>query len=349
MEPHGGDTYGIRADALDFSANINPLGMPESVRIAAEAAVRSSGRYPDPLCRGLRAALERSLGIPRGWIVCGNGAADIIYRLCWALKPRRAVVLTPTFSEYEAALNSVGSTVTRYPSVETILTALAKPTMPASVDMVFLCNPNNPTGLLVDPALMAGIVEKCQIAGVTLVIDESFIDFVENPQAHTLMPELGRRPRLVVLRSFTKMFAMPGLRLGYCASSDAELVTRLYESGPPWAVSAPAMAAGVAALDETGFVSRARALIAREMPRLSDRLRGLGLRVTDGAANFLLVRDDSGADIPSKLAARGIIVRAHTGFHGLDGRYFRVAARLPHENDRLAEALTDILREGDRP
>ncbi|MDR1262911.1 MAG: threonine-phosphate decarboxylase CobD [Oscillospiraceae bacterium] len=350
MEYHGGDTF-VTETALDFSANINPLGMPESVRAAAMEAAASSERYPDPHCRKLRAALERSLEVPHDWIFCGNGAADVIYRLCYALRPRRALILAPTFSEYEAALNAAGADVTRHNLREEEGFSVTDAALSAmdSADIVFICNPNNPTGSLIDPALMRGIAVKCKNENVTLIVDESFIDFVERYEEHTLLRQLERTPDLVIMRSFTKMFAMPGLRLGYCATSNAALIDRLRRSGPPWAVSLPAMNAGVAALAETEFVCRTRTVVTQERSRLSDRLRALGLSVGEGAANFLLIRDDSGLNLPASLAARGVVVRRHIGFRGLDERYFRIAVRLPHENDRLAECIADISRKGNRP
>ncbi|MDR2658113.1 MAG: threonine-phosphate decarboxylase CobD [Oscillospiraceae bacterium] len=350
MEYHGGDTFAAET-TLDFSANINPLGMLESVRAAAMEAIASSERYPDTHCRQLRAALERSLDVPHGWIFCGNGAADVIYRLCYALRPRRALILAPTFSEYEAALNAAGADVIRHNLREEEGFSVTDAVLSAvdSADMVFLCNPNNPTGSLIDPALMRAIAAKCNKKNATLIVDESFIDFVERYEEHTLLRWLERSPGLVITRSFTKMFAMPGLRLGYCATSNAVLIDRLRRSGPPWAVSLPAMNAGVAALAETEFISRTRAVITKERSRVSRRLCALGLRVGESAANFLLIRDDSALDLPAGLAARGVAVRRHIGFRGLDERYFRIAVRLPHENDRLVECIADISRRGSLP
>ena len=176
---HGGDTVGYREkygrDALDFSANVSPLGTPEAVARAIGAAAYRADRYPDPLCRELCAALGEAEGVPKDWILCGNGAADLIFRLALAKRPKHALVLAPTFAEYEAALETVGCDVRRYTlneandfaMTEDVLGAIQPP-----VEIVFLCQPNNPTGQAADRALMRRILAKCEAVGALLAVDE---------------------------------------------------------------------------------------------------------------------------------------------------------------------------------
>ena len=252
---HGGDWAGYRAqfgrDALDFSANVSPLGLPEGVANAITAALPTADRYPDPLCRELRAKLALHEGVPADHILCGNGAADLIFRLVWAKKPRRALVTAPTFAEYAAALETVGCTVERF-----ILQAADDFAVPEAflsaiddrVDLVFLCQPNNPTGQLTPPDLVARILQRCTACGALLVLDECFLDFLPDHAQLTAKPLLGSGD-LLILKAFTKLYGMAGVRLGYALSADTALLDAMQHTGQPWAVSSLAQAAGLAALD----------------------------------------------------------------------------------------------------
>ena len=216
---HGGDWAGYRAefgrDALDFSANVSPLGLPEGVAQAITAALPTADRYPDPLCRELRARLALHEGVPAEQILCGNGAADLIFRLVWAQKPRRALVTAPTFAEYATALESVGCTVERFFLREqedfAVTDAFCAAIRPG-VDMVFLCQPNNPTGQLTALPLVEQILHRCAACGTLLVVDECFLDFLPDHALHTAKGLLGEGD-LVILKAFTKLYGMAGAGL----------------------------------------------------------------------------------------------------------------------------------------
>ena len=241
---HGGDWAAYELEygkqPLDFSASLSPLGMPGRVYQAAVDAMRDAGRYPDPSCRRLRAALSEKHGVDRAQIVCGAGAADLIDRLARVLQPKRALLPAPTFSEYESALRSVGCKVERFPLPgsfhlqEEFVDAITPET-----DAVFLCNPNNPTGLLTEPTLL----RRCLERGVTLIVDECFLDLTDDPARYSMVPFLRDYPNLILLRAFTKTFAMAGLRLGYALCGSAETARALQNVGQPW----PESAAGVEA------------------------------------------------------------------------------------------------------
>ena len=292
---HGGDWAGYRAefgcDALDFSANVSPLGLPAGVAAAITNALPTADRYPDPLCRELRAALAGAEGVPADWILCGNGAADLIFRLALAVRPRRALLPAPTFAEYEAALQTVGCAVQRvflreeneFAVTEEFIDAVTPET-----DIVFLCQPNNPTGQVTPPALVERLVRRCAECGAVLVVDECFLDFLPDRDAWTAKQLLRDAPQLVILKAFTKLYAMAGVRLGYALCGDAALLEKMRGAGQPWAVSSLAQAAGLAALQETAYADAVRALIAEQRPRMAAGLRALGLRVMDGQANYLL-------------------------------------------------------------
>ena len=345
---HGGDWAGYRAefgcDALDFSANVSPLGLPAGVAAAITNALPTADRYPDPLCRELRAALAGAEGVPADWILCGNGAADLIFRLALAVRPRRALLPAPTFAEYEAALQTVGCAVQRvflreeneFAVTEEFIDAVTPET-----DIVFLCQPNNPTGQVMPPALVERLVRRCAECGAVLVVDECFLDFLPDRDAWTAKQLLRDAPQLIILKAFTKLYAMAGVRLGYALCGDATLLEKMRGAGQPWAVSSLAQAAGLAALQETAYAGAVRALIAEQRPRMAAGLRALGLRVMDGQANYLLFR--ATPDFGEKLRRRGAVVRSCANYPGLDAAWYRTAVRTAEENTRLLQIMGEIL------
>lgn len=345
---HGGDWAGYRAefgcDALDFSANVSPLGLPAGVAAAITNVLPTADRYPDPLCRELRAALAGAEGVPADWILCGNGAADLIFRLALAVRPRRALLPAPTFAEYEAALQTVGCAVQRvflreeneFAVTEEFIDAVTPET-----DIVFLCQPNNPTGQVTPPALVERLVRRCAECGAVLVVDECFLDFLPDRDAWTAKQLLRNAPQLVILKAFTKLYAMAGVRLGYALCGDAALLEKMRGAGQPWAVSSLAQAAGLAALQETAYAGAVRALIAEQRPRMAAGLRALGLRVMDGQANYLLFR--ATPDFGEKLRRRGAVVRSCANYPGLDAAWYRTAVRTAEENTRLLQIMGEIL------
>lgn len=332
-------------EALDFSANVSPLGLPQGVAQAITQALAQADRYPDPLCRTLCAAIAGSEGVPREDVLCGNGAADLIYRFVWAAKPRRALVTAPTFAEYEAALRTVGCEVRRVVLREENDFALTEDflrAIDAKTDVLFLCQPNNPTGVLTKPALLRKILERCQACGVRVVLDECFLDFLPEHERFTAKPALAAQPGLLILKAFTKLYGMAGVRLGYALSADTALLAQMCAAGQPWAVSTLAQAAGVAALKETEYVARLRALIEYERPRLESGLRALGLRVVPGRVNYLLFRGP--APLGEELKEKGVVLRCCKNYEGLGAEWYRTAVRTGPENARLLEALREVLQ-----
>lgn len=345
---HGGDWAGYRAefgcDALDFSANVSPLGLPAGVAAAITNALPTADRYPDPLCRELRAALAGAEGVPADWILCGNGAADLIFRLALAVRPRRALLPAPTFAEYEAALQTVGCAVQRVflrEENEFAVTEEFTDAVTPETDIVFLCQPNNPTGQVTPPALVERLVRRCAECSAVLVVDECFLDFLPDRDAWTAKQLLRDAPQLIILKAFTKLYAMAGVRLGYALCGDATLLEKMRGAGQPWAVSSLAQAAGLAALQETAYAGAVRALIAEQRPRMAAGLRALGLRVMDGQANYLLFR--ATPDFGEKLRRRGAVVRSCANYPGLDAAWYRTAVRTAEENTRLLQIMGEIL------
>lgn len=349
---HGGDVYSARQkmkqEPLDFSANINPMGMPPGAVRAAADALQQCTQYPDPLCRELRAALAAYEGIPAEQIVCGNGAADLIFRIIAATHPQRALLLEPTFAEYEQALRSMDCSIAYFPLQESegfVLPEAFLQQLTPEINLLFLCNPNNPTGRTVSPALLQEIWKRCEEAGILLVVDECFNEFLEHPEQNTLKGVLKTGANSVILKAFTKSFAMPGLRLGYGLCGNRDLAERIFSCGQPWGVSIPAQAAGVAALQEQGYLERMRRLIQTERRWLSENLARLGLCVFPSEANYILFRTETEIPLRERMEQRGVLIRACGNYRGLDNRYYRIAVRGHDENERLIAALKCALEE----
>lgn len=339
--PHGGDIYAGNV-RLDFSANTNPFGTPESVLAAITRALPEVHRYPDPYCRALRAAIAAAEGVPEEYILCGSGAAELIYAFADAVRPQRAAELAPTFAEYSLALARTGCAVARYTLSEKndfapdggILNFLRE-TRP---EVFFLCNPNNPTGRLADGALLKEILALCEKLGTYLFADECFLDLTDGGES--LKPFLTRCPRLFILKAFTKSYGMAGVRLGYGLCADAALLHEMSETVPPWNVSTLAQAAGVAALGETEFLEKTRALVRAERAWLAEQLAALGFRVIPSDANYLLFRAAPGLD--AALREQGILIRNCENYAGLCPGWYRIAVRTRAENEALIRTLREV-------
>lgn len=340
---HGGDIYTYKG-MLDFSANLNPLGLPDSVVAAAKRGCELGAAYPDPLCRELIAAIAEYEGVVAEQIVCGNGAADLIFRIVGAARPKRALLIAPGFAEYEQALLAVGCEIEYYylreengwRVCEDYLRALE-----SRPDIAFVCNPNNPTGLTVEPSLLRRILLRAGELSVRLVVDECFNDFLADGEAHTLKSALSDNPQLFILKAFTKTYAMAGLRLGYGLSADGELLAAMRETAQPWSVSTPAQMAGVAALSESAYVERARVMVQAERVRLLTALEELGCRCFGSEANYIFFKAQAG--LTEACRKEGVLIRDCANYHGLGEGYYRVAVKLPQENDRLIDCLKIVL------
>ncbi|NMA25154.1 MAG: aminotransferase class I/II-fold pyridoxal phosphate-dependent enzyme [Clostridiales bacterium] len=346
---HGGDVEGYKleygGEPLDFSANCNPLGIPKSVPPAIYDAAMAADRYPDPLCRRLRTALSEKIGVPAQYILCGSGAADLIFRLALAQKPKKALVTAPTFAEYALALETTGCAVVHHALFEEdgfALTESILSLITPELDMLFICNPNNPTGLTVSPNLLLRILDACEKNGTLLVLDECFNGFLDEPEKHSLKSRLHDYNNMLILDAFTKLYGMAGVRLGYCMTMNGALLDDMRNAGQPWAVSSLAQAAGLAALSEDAYVSEARALVRAEREFLISALNRPGIRVLGGEANYIFFRCDV-PDLTKKLRERGILIRDCSNFAGLTYGYYRIAVRPRGENVKLIEALSAVL------
>lgn len=344
---HGGDIYGPNPPVLDFSISLNPFGPPRKVLEAAREAVLDWDRYPDPRCRGLRAAAAARYGVPEEVLLFGNGASDLIDRFLLSLRPETAILLAPTFSEYRRVLEGLGCQVKEHLLLREREFAAADRLLDAirpGVDLVFLCDPNNPTGRRMEPELLQEVLERCRAVGAVLAVDQCFLELSEgDPDA--LVGEL-ERGGLMLFRALTKSYALAGLRLGYCLCAHRELLEKMERLGPPWPVSVPAQAAGETALREfPDWPRRSLPLLAKERERLTWELGRLGLWVCRSSANFLLFQGPEGLG-EQLVREKGILVRDCGNYRGFsDAGWYRIGLRQEEENTRLLQALEEILPE----
>ena len=363
---HGGNIqeicsrYGLEPGGLlDFSANINPLGYPPALSKTLREGLPSILHYPDINCTMLRRAIAQKTRHKEEEILIGNGSTELMYLIPRAFRPQEGLVFEPTYSEYGRALRLAGANVEkRISTVDTSFRPDLKsvsgrrgvlqyaPTGGQS-QVVFLCNPNNPTGDLIKKEEILALVEG--LPQSLIVVDEAFMDFVDEPHKYTVLPEAGRVKNLIVLRSMTKFFGYPGLRLGYMVAH-REVISQAEGHKEPWTVNALAQLAGEAALRDEDFIFRSREYVASEKSFLYGELSSLGgINPIPPTVNFITSKITleglTSAGLKEMLIRKGLLIRDCSNFPGLDDKYFRVAVRRREENLLLLQALGAVLSE----
>jgi threonine-phosphate decarboxylase len=359
---HGGNLYATMRQQnvtmeylLDFSANINPLGLPESVRQAIQAAVAAIIHYPDGEGLALKAAISQHYGVEQKGIALGNGATELIYVLCHMLRPKRVLVLAPSFSEYERAARAVVAAVA-YSfldpgqgfaiDVKDVLAQIPK------VDLVFLCNPNNPTGQLLPQNLVEEIIAVAAVAQVVVVVDESFLEFSPDWDQHSCRKFLAQQPNLITLHSLTKFYAIPGLRLGFMLADQA--IVQLVDQGKDtWNVNSLAQVAGVAALADAAYRQASVTTMTGAKAEFFAELQLIpGFTPFPPSANFICVHIGASGytarQLGQQLLKQGILIRDCSNFPGLSDEYIRLAVKLPQQNQQLLAAFQEIDKGRDR-
>ena len=336
-------------DLLDFSASISPIGPPEGVWEAIRSVDLSA--YPDPECLELREAICRHLStssreIPTERVLVGNGSTEIFHLLARAFLSNRAgggaaILLTPTYGEYEGACRLAGAAVWNLDADHSDdfrwdIAAAAGLISDKQPDLVIVCNPNNPTGVYLDRGDVEALAGAAGDVGSLLVVDEAYLSFVESPWDSL---ELLEWDNVMLVRSMTKDYAQTALRLGYALGSQ-DVVSSLRNYQPDWSVNSLAQKAGIAALEDAGYLPRARDAVSRSKKYLSAELTALGLEVTRSEANFLLVKVGDAPKWRSLLLPEGVVVRDCTSF-GLP-EYIRVGIRSMADCQRLAAAMSEV-------
>jgi len=347
---HGGNC--LKRHITDFSVNINPMGLPKGVKDIIAENVGVVLRYPDPSSERLKRRLASLHGAAPENIAVGNGSIEFIHLIPRAFKIKRALIVTPTFSEYEFAVRSNGAMPVFINTsgedgfaIDLGRLALLLP----RVDALFLCNPNNPTGSLLPGDEVLYLVRLCVKHGAALFLDEAFIEFVKDPGEAAVISEAVKNRSLVLLRSLTKFFAIPGLRLGYVIGH-RKMIERITSLQYPWNVNGLAQLAGVKGLADKSYMNRTRAFVAKERLYIFKGLNNIKeLKAYPSSANFILCRLQNGSirnseELAKRLLRDGIFIRACGDFRGLDDRFFRVAVRGRDDNDRLLKCIEKAVR-----
>lgn len=355
---HGGDIwtasemFGLDKEAFaDFSSNMNPLGPPEIAgRIIREEWKRELSRYPDPDCRQLRARIAQVYQIPMDSILAGNGAAELIDLAVRVLGPKAVGLFRPSFGEYAKAARRVGAAIVDIPLLpeqdflpdwgDCRLRQAAE-----QADLLFFGHPNNPTGKLLPRPFVKQLLEWKR----PVILDEAFIDFSSREESHSCIRQAAVSENLFVVRSMTKFYTVPGLRLGFIVAAPC-WIARMKALQVEWSVNGLAQRIGTAVLGDRAYAEATFQWLRTERSWLKAALEKLSLQVTSSDANYLLFRlpeamNASLQELQNALGRRGIMIRDASRFPGLDGKYGRVAIKLRDDNMRLVQGLAEALQE----
>ena len=343
---HGGDIYTNDID-IDFSVNINPLGIPETVKSVLHQAVEKCSEYPDINSQELCQKLSAWLNIPAEYLLFGNGASELFMAITHAVNPDKVLIPVPSFYGYQHATNAVGAEPVYYYLKEENDFAFDEKflsVMTEDIDMLFLANPNNPTGKVLDMECLIQILEKCRANNILLVLDECFIEFCE--EKNRLLDKLDKYTNLIIIRAFTKIFAIPGVRLGYMLCSDKVLLQKVKAHIPEWNLSTFAQWAGLCCMGQDGYISKTIECVKTERDFLTHGIKeletkGLQIRAYESDVNFILIK----TDIPlyDRLLQKKILIRDCENFQGLSKGYYRIAVKLRSENEKLLKAIGECV------
>ena len=341
MQYHGGDIYRNQI-RLDFSVNTNPLGMPDLVKEALHQAVEEAENYPDIRAQALSAAVTEQLQVRKEQLVFGNGASELFHAVLHAIKPSKILIPVPSFLGYEEAAKAIDGEVIFYEMKKEeyfCLTDRILDVLDENISLVFLANPNNPVGNLVEPELIFQIAEKCRQCDITLVLDECFMELTGKEQTYSFLKRLDEFPNVVVIRAFTKLYAIPGVRLGYLVC-EQNLAEKIRLQLPEWNLSVFAQRAGVAAIKEQEYIARAVVCIQTQRQFLLEELQAAGCSVFDSDADYLLFYSEM--PLYELFLQRGILIRDCSNFRGLQRGYYRIAVKSEEQNRMFAEVLREI-------
>lgn len=384
MDFHGGNIYKIFREKnikeiLDYSSNINPYGIPESLKKRITENLEILERYPDPDYVELRQKLSNLNKVNLSDIILGNGATEIIFLFMKVINPKKILIVSPTFGEYERAVKATeisGDTVSLSSSngdnknienkkIEIEYFELKesddfklnignlKNELENKYDLLIICNPNNPTGKFLKLAQTEEILKECNKYDTKLFIDEAFIEFLEDGMKESIINTEGNKKNLFVTRAFTKFFAIPGLRLGYGMYFDKELEKKISEKKEPWSVNNFAEMAGLTVLDDAEYIEKTLKWIAEEKIYMYEKLNKIsGMKVYETEVNFITGKIDEklfseGVNVKilrEKMLEQGILIRDASNFKFLDERFFRLAIKDRASNERVIEAMKEIFR-----
>lgn len=340
---HGGNEIFKNKNIIDFSANINPLGLKENSLEVMKNALDKSVFYPDNFSTNLRQAISRYENINKDYIFCSNGASDIIFRIVNYIKPKNALILAPTFADYERALKTVNCKIYKHILLEKdsfnlkedILEIIKK----EQFDIIFLCNPNNPTGQLIENKLIEKILK---ISKGYVFVDECFIDFIKYNNNYTCKELINKYDNLIILKAFTKIFALAGFRLGYCITNNLNTINNLYFYGADWAVSIFAQEMGIYCLKNfEEYLKKSLEYISIEKDKIISSLKRLDFKIIGSNANYIFFKGYKGFD-KTLYDNYNICIRSCSNYTNLTDEYFRIGIYKKEQNEILIEAIEEI-------
>lgn len=337
---HGGDIYRNQVE-MDFSVNGNPLGIPEAVKAALYEAVESCSNYPDISAEKLKKAVSGMLAVQEENLLFGNGASELFMATIHGLKPKKTVIPVPSFYGYEYSATTGDGEIVYYKTKEENDFCLQEDflsVLTEDVDVLFLANPNNPTGNLMSRKELLNVLTCCKEKGIYVVLDECFIEFCD--KECSVIREIKRFPNLILVRAFTKIFAIPGVRLGYLVCSDLLLLETISRQLPEWNISVFAQTAGYECAMQTAFVEKTAAYIEKERQFFETELKKAGYKVFPGKANFLLIYCEY--PLYDKLLDKGILIRDCENFRGLSKGFYRIAVKSRKENETLLRTIGEL-------
>ena len=358
VEQHGGNIYkasekhGIAVhDILDYSANINPLGMPDKLRDIFISNIKDVENYPDPECIGLRRAIASYVDVSTDNIIVGNGASEIISMLFAVLSPKRALIPAPTFSEYQrVAANSMCEVDLHILKEQDnfkldVVELAAKLTY--DLDAVFLCNPNNPTSTLISRADIDVLLKEAEGKGITVIIDETFIELTDGGNRNSVADLLKTYDNLFIIRAFTKIFAIPGVRLGYGLGS-SKVINKMWDSKIPWSVNTFACLVAKFLPQAYEYLQRTQEWLVNEKKYFYTQLCSIdNLYVFKPETNFVLIKINhpflTSGMLRDRMLSKGILVRDASNFMFLNNKFIRAAIKDRKSNNRFLEVISDIM------
>lgn len=357
---HGGNLYEMakrynlpEEEIIDFSANINPLGIPKTMKRIIKEEVENLGNYPDIHYDDLLEGIGLKYSLLTDDIYVANGGAQVIFDFIRAVAPSQSLVVYPTFIEYERALQSVDSTIKEFYLLEEEAFQLNLNRLieeiDDSIDMVILCNPNNPTGSFIQKAALVQLLDVCTQKNIFLMVDEAFMDFMDQDYQNSMMPLCRDFPNLLVTRSFTKFYGVPGLRLGFGVCSDEQIRKRLSKITVPWNINYFASGFGKVLQNEMEYELNTYRWLEGEKKRFTSLLKQFTqLNIYEPSVNFVLIRIiKEGLEsslLKAKLMDYNILIRECDTFKGLNNQFIRIAIKDEDSNNRLIEALKETLK-----
>lgn len=354
---HGSDLekieqyYGIKKEQIiSFSANVNPLGISPKLRRTLAEKIDAITTYPDRDYTALRRCIAGYAGTDYENIIVGNGSTELISLFIQIEHPKKAIVIGPTYSEYEREISLGGGTTLYYPLKEAdgfvLNTADFISCLKDDIDLLVLCNPNNPTSTCISNKSMRIILDACKQHGIYVMVDETYVEFADNMQKITSVPLTNYYNNLVILRGTSKFFAAPGLRLGYAVTGNRDLIKTINTRKNPWTINSLAAIAGEIMFQDDAYIRETKTLISSERKRmyaLFDAQKDF--KVYQPSGNFMLVKilsdDLTSQDLFDRTIRQSMMIRDCSTFPFLDDKYIRFCFMKPEQNDLLAKCMIE--------